>query len=361
MNSQASVFSNAKGKLDFPKIPLWLIRVMNYEYWPFQLLFFPCFFYWLILSIRARTLVYFTATNPAIELGGFFGESKMNILKNVGEQHKPQSILVDATISVNDVLQKITEKGISFPFICKPDKGEMGFMVRKINNSQELKEYLIFCPGEIMVQEFVDYNIELGILYYRYPGGKSGITSIVEKEFMSVVGDGQSTVEELMKQKDRSRFQIKRFRKEKSALLSVVPPSGQKLLLEPVGNHCKGTRFINGENLINEKLVSVFDEITSKMKGFYFGRFDLKVKSLEDLYTGENIKILEVNGTTSEPAHIYSEGMTLWKVYAAIFHNMKIVNDIAIENHRNGEKYIAITEVIKTISKHFKMKRKYGK
>lgn len=361
MNVQAPVLAEGKRTATFPQRPLWLVRVLNYEYWPFQLLFFPSVFYWLILAIRARTLVYFTATNPAIELGGFFGESKMNILNNVNDKYKPQTILVDATISADDILQNITAKGISFPFICKPDKGEMGFMVKKINDSLELEEYLTFCPGKILVQEFVDYTLELGILYYRYPNGKSGITSIVEKEFMSVEGDGQSTVEELMKQKDRSRFQINRFRIEKKAILSVVPLSGQKLLLEPVGNHCKGTRFINGENLINEKLVTVFDEIASTMNGFYFGRFDLKVKSLDDLYQGKNIKILEVNGTTSEPAHIYGEGMTLWKAYAAIFHNMKIVNDIAIENNRRGEKYMAITEVIKTILQHFRMKRKYGK
>ena len=79
------------------------------------------------------------------------------------------------------------------------------------------------------------------------------------------------------------------------------------------------------------------------------------------MYQGKNKKILEVNGTTSEPAHIYGEGMTLWKAYAAIFHNMKIVNEIAIENNRRGEKYMAITDVVKTILQHFKMKRKYGK
>jgi len=361
MNIQSPTLTDGKETTFFLQRPLWLVRVLNYEYWPFQLLFFPSVFYWLILAIRARTFVYFTATNPAIELGGFFGESKMNILSNVSDRYKPQTILVEATDSADQILQKVIMKGITFPFICKPDKGEMGFMVKKINNSQELEEYLTFCPGEILVQEFVDYTHELGILYYRYPSGKTGISSVVEKEFMAVVGDGHSSVEELMKQNDRSRFQIKRFRKEKTALLSVVPLTGQKVLLEPVGNHCKGTRFINGEKLINEKLVAVFDEIASTMNGFYFGRFDLKVKTLDDLYQGKNIKILEVNGTTSEPAHIYGEGMTLWKAYTAIFHNMKIVNDIAIENHRKGEKYMAISDVIKTIVQHFKMKRKYGK
>ena len=96
------------------------------------------------------------------------------------------------------------------------------------------------------------------------------------------------------------------------------------------------------------------------MDGFYYGRFDLKVKSIDDLYKGENIKILEVNGTTSEPAHIYGEGMTLWKSYNDIFFNMRIVNEIARENNSNGIKYMSLFEVISVARRHFKMKKNYG-
>jgi hypothetical protein len=344
----------------FPTLPLWMVRVFNYEYWPFQLLFFPCFFYWIVLSLRARSFVYFTAANPAIDLGGFFGESKINILNRVGVKYKPRTFLIDTNWTTSQISNKMETEDISFPIICKPDKGEMGFRVQKIQNEEELAEYLAISPNEILVQEFVEYSIELGILYYRYPSGKSGISSVVEKEFMSVEGDGQSSVEVLMKKSDRYRFQIPRFRKEKGSLLKSIPPSGKKEELESIGNHCKGTRFINGERLINKQLVSVFDEITATMDGFYFGRFDLKVKSISDLYKGENIKILEVNGTTSEPAHIYGAGMTLWKAYKDIFFNMKIVNEIAIENHKTGIEYMSIGEVIKIASQHFRMKKEYG-
>lgn len=360
MDTSSTAILRDKRNIVIPQLPLWMVRIVNYEYWPFQLLFFPSIFYWILLSIRARSFVYFTATNPAIDLGGFFGESKINILNKVSGKYKPRTLLIDKNWTSAHILQKMEAEEISFPIFCKPDKGEMGFMVQKISDSEELEEYLKICPSEILIQEFVDYSIELGILYYRYPNGKSGITSIVEKEFMSVEGNGQSTVEELMNKKDRSRFQIKRFSEEKRELLKSIPPANQKTVLEPVGNHCKGTRFINGERLINKKLVSVFDEITSTMDGFYFGRFDLKVKSIEDLFRGENIKILEVNGTTSEPAHIYGEGMTLWRAYQAIFYNMKIVNEIAIENHRSGIKYMSIPEVVNVASHHFKMKKKYG-
>ena len=360
METSSTVILRDKRNLVIPQLPLWMVRIVNYEYWPFQLLFFPSIFYWLLLSLRARSLVYFTATNPAIDMGGFFGESKINILNKVGSKYKPRTLLIDKNWTIANILNKMKLEEITFPIICKPDKGEMGFRVQKIFNAEEMEAYLAIGPSEILIQEFVDYNIELGILYYRYPNGKSGISSVVEKEFMSVVGDGYSTVEELMNKSDRFRFQIKRFSKEKRELLKSIPLSGKYLLLEPVGNHCKGTRFINGERLINAKLIAVFDQIASSMDGFYYGRFDLKVKSIDDLYKGENIKILEVNGTTSEPAHIYGEGMTLWRAYRAIFHNMKIVHEIAIENSHSGIKYMSIGEVINVVTQHFKMKRKYG-
>jgi hypothetical protein len=169
METSSTVFLKDKKSLVSPQMPLWMIRVFNYEYWPFQLLFFPCIFYWLLLSIKARSLVYFTATNPAIDMGGFFGESKMNILNKVDEKYKPRTLLIDKNWTIENILNKMELEEISFPIICKPDKGEMGFRVQKIFNAQEMEVYLATGPSEILIQEFVDYSIELGILYYRYP------------------------------------------------------------------------------------------------------------------------------------------------------------------------------------------------
>lgn len=346
----------SEGKRIF-RLPLGLIKILNYEYWPFYLIFFPAIIYYLFLSIKSRSLTYFTATNPGIELGGFFGESKSEILKSIPHKYLPVSCYVDEKSSFTSIKKQMNLNNLNYPVICKPDKGERGFLVEKIDNDQELKKYLQLYTGKLIIQEFVSYEIELGILYYRYPDGSgSGISSVVTKEFLSVTGDGKSTIAELMNRSSRARFQIKKMKIIKGAALDEVLDEGQKLLLEPIGNHCRGTKFINGAHLINSKLVQQFDLIAQSMNEFYYGRFDLKVRSMEDLYTGEGIKIMEVNGTTSEPAHIYSSELNLLKVWKIILHHTGLTYKIAMQNNKRGIAFTPLWLVYKTVSNHFKQK-----
>lgn len=80
------------------------------------------------------------------------------------------------------------------------------------------------------------------------------------------------------------------------------------MVLEPIGNHCRGAEFTNENHPINTAVHTQFSKIASEMKGFYFGRFDLKAKREIDLETGDFLHVMEVNGTTSEAGHIYSMG-----------------------------------------------------
>jgi hypothetical protein len=339
------------------KKPLWLIRLINYEYWPFWILFLPAFFYWLYLGWKARSLAYFSAANPGIENGGVFGESKSEILKMIPEKYKPFSVVVSESLQPRELISLFEQSGFQYPVICKPDKGEMGFKVKKVENEAQLLSYLQDTPVDFLIQEFISWKEEYGVLYYRFPNGESGISSLVAKEFLSVTGDGVHTVEELMNFSDRARLQLEKFKKERTDLLMIVPAHGVTLQLEPIGNHCRGTKFINANKNINAQMVAVFDTIAKNMDGFNYGRFDLKVKRIDDLYTGENIRVMEVNGCTSEPAHIYGEDMNLWKVYRDIFFNMKIVNQIAIANHKLGHSYVPIRKIVSETVQHFKMKR----
>uniref|UniRef100_UPI004047C9FA hypothetical protein n=1 Tax=Roseivirga sp. TaxID=1964215 RepID=UPI004047C9FA len=54
------------------KVPLFFVKWLNYEYWPFWLFFLPLVPYWIYLAIRAKSFTYFTAANPGIEHGGVF-------------------------------------------------------------------------------------------------------------------------------------------------------------------------------------------------------------------------------------------------------------------------------------------------
>ena len=73
-----------------------LIRLKSWEYWPFGIVQFPAILYWVWLSLRARSFVFFSASNPGIPMGGMFGESKYELLKRrLTVTHNEQHFLPD--------------------------------------------------------------------------------------------------------------------------------------------------------------------------------------------------------------------------------------------------------------------------
>lgn len=332
------------------KTPLFIIKWTNYEYWPWWFFYIPLMPYWLWLSIKTRSLAFFTATNTNIELGGFFGESKIDILNQIPIHYRPKTIFVSKDHPADALKQNM----LDFPLIAKPNIGERGFNVEKIHNSEELSNYHNAITSDYIIQEFITFPIELGVLFYRFPNNKQGrVSSIVIKEFLSVMGDGISTIHELIEKQTRARFQIKSIAKKLGSQINIKLANGEILLLEPIGNHCRGTRFINGNNLINDKLHDVFNAITKDMDGFYYGRFDLKVKSIEDLYEGNNIRIMELNGASSEPGHIYDASYGLLNAYKNLMFHWNILAQIAIQNKAAGVRPVSFITVVKTMFAHF--------
>ena len=335
-------------------VPLFLVKLMNYEYWPFWLFFMPLVPWWVYLSIRARSFTYFTAANPGIEHSGVFGESKIEILNKIDAKYKPTTFFCQSGTSSHQLTQLLEQHQLSFPIIIKPNVGERGNEVAKIDNTNQLNSYLDSKPADFIVQEFVDYEHELGVLYYRYPDGShSGITSVVVKEFLTVTGDGTATISELVSRSNRGRFQLEALHERLGRSMNEVLKSGEKRNLEPIGNHCRGTKFLSGQDLINDRLVAEFDKICSDIDGFYFGRFDLKVKSIEDLYEGKNIKMLELNGVTSEPGHIYDPSFSIWKAWSEAARNMKVMFEVCKRNMKQGVKVTPFFEMLRLVRTHF--------
>ena len=344
------------------RLPLFIIKFTNYEYWPWWLFYLPVLPYWLYLSIKNRSLAYFSVANPGIELGGFFGESKSDILNLIDNAYLPKSIEVN-DINSADVLKFLQEKNINYPLIAKPDVGERGNEVAKINNDEELFRYNAGATYKYIIQEYISYEIELGVLYSRLPNSNKGkVTSITLKEFLYITGNGKSTILELMQENTRARFQIERLCKEMGDKIYTVLDKDEKIVLEPIGNHCRGTRFIDNNFLINEKLDTVFDKICLPIKGFYYGRFDLKVKCIEDLYKGENIKIMELNGASSEPGHIYdSTKSSLFRAYKDLLYHWKILADVSKENIFKGYKPVPFLLIVKSYWSFVVFKKKKQK
>jgi hypothetical protein len=332
------------------------IKLRNWEYWPFGIIQFPIFIYWLWLSLKARSLFFFSASNPEILTGGMMGESKFDVLKLVPDEIKPKSVLVRLPVTADDVQNMLALHQFSLPVVFKPDLGERGWMVKIIRTEADIEKYLSQIKLDSIIQELVPYPLEFGVFYVRYPNAQHGrVNSITMKEFLHVVGDGVSTLEELILAKNRAKLQWETLRHTYQQQLRTVPANGERIELVPIGNHCLGTTFLNGNHLITDKLNSSFDRISKQIKGFYFGRYDIRCASLEDLENGK-IKVMELNGCGAEPAHIYHPGSSLIEAFGVLFAHWRNLYVISSQNHSRGVPYLSFREG-SAIFKRFKALR----
>ncbi|MBD0259095.1 MAG: hypothetical protein ICV83_25530 [Cytophagales bacterium] len=327
-----------------------LTRLRHWEYWPMHVVYLPIYAYWLLLAARARSFFYFSAANPGIPSGGMLGESKFDILAKIPAAYKPVTLRLKPSVPLGEVLERMNRAGIRFPVVAKPDVGERGWMVEKITGVAALSAYLRRIRVDFLVQPYVAGPLELGVFYYRLPGAARGeVSSVVVKDFLKITGDGASTVEMLVRRNPRAALQHDRLRERYPADWTRVLPRGMVMELEPIGNHCRGTAFLDGTSLINDRLREVFDRISRAVDGFYYGRYDLRCAGLDGLYAGEGIQVVELNGVGAEPGHIYQPGFSLWEGYRVLFRHWTAMYRIARLNHRRGVPYLRLGEVRQTL------------
>ncbi|MEQ8626292.1 hypothetical protein [Ekhidna sp.] len=313
-----------------------IIKLTHWEYWPFWLLYLPVFLYYGWLAIKHRSFFFFTASNPSIKFGGMFGERKSDIFKLIPQEYYPNT----AQVTKGDIERAaFSAERIGFPLIAKPDIGERGMWVEKINDQKKLQEYVESCPVDFLLQEMVSYPIELGVFYVKKQGHEGKVTSIVRKEFLQVEGDGKQTIWELVNEIDRAQLTANLNSDFLRKNGDQIPGEGEKILIEPIGNHCRGTKFLNDNDQIDDGLNDAFNSLADQIPDFYFGRFDLRCKSYEDLKGLKNFKILELNGAGAEPGHIYQPGYPLWKAYRDIFWHLAVLSDISAQNRKKGHSY----------------------
>lgn len=281
------------------------------------------------------------------------GESKYDVLTLVPDEVKPVTIRIQLPSTTETIIVEMKANGLTLPVVFKPDMGERGWMVRVIRSTDDIHAYLKEIKIDFIIQELVDLPLEFGVFYVRYPNEERGfVNSITMKEFLHVTGDGKSSLKELIFKKDRAKLQWETLQKKYHDQLDRVLAPDEKMELVPIGNHCLGTTFLNANHLITAKLNESFDEISKQIKGFYFGRYDLRCASVEDLANG-CVKVVELNGCGAEPAHIYHPGASIREALKVLFTHWRNLYLISTQNHARGVPYISFREGLK-IYKRFK-------
>ena len=311
-------------------------KISTWEYWPAWFFNIPVLFMWLIQAIRNRNLFFFSRVNPDIETGGFFSEKKWPIYAMFPPVYIPLGILIECSTNSTTLKNKLNNSNLSLPLLAKPNIGERGMGILKINSIAELISYNTAVSFDYILQEFIDYPLEMSVLAYRkLDSDKPTVTSVCLKEKLTILGDGHSTLTQLVNKDFRSRKQWPRLSSQFDE--DLVLEKGKRLILDPIGNHSRGTTFLDGNYLINDSFSAAIGQLFNSIKGeVYYGRFDIIYKSMLDFVELKNFKVIEFNGVGSEPAHIYQPGFSLFNAYQSLWQHAKILGNISLQQKKRG-------------------------
>lgn len=321
--------------------------VSYFEFWPAWLFYAPIWLWILCLMVRYRSIRLPLIANVGFPAGGLVGERKSELfarLTGPERAHLPGYVVITRTPdaarpTLPQIIAQLSSAGLDYPLVAKPDIGCRGAGVQPIRTLFELARYLKDFPhGEqFLLQRMIDVEGEAGVFYVRPPGASKGrIVSLTLKYFPKVVGDGHSTLGELISSDPRAgrvpQLYLSRFRRD----LDKVLPAGtvQKLVFS--GSHSKGAIFRNGHAHITTAMTERFDRIADGIAGFHFGRFDVRFADFAAFQRGEGFAIIEFNGAGAEMTHIWDSRMTLAEAWMTLCQQFSLLFAIGAANRKRG-------------------------
>lgn len=332
-------------------------RAIRWEFWPMWIFYTPIFFYIVYLVLRYRGLT-FLSVNPGMPMSGLIGERKAASLAQLtGSPCLARFELIplgtDSAARVScakDVMQRLE---LEFPVVLKPDFGQRGQDVAVLRDDESLAAYLANNSGAVLLQEHVEGE-EFGIFYMRQPSDQSAqIFSITEKTFPIVVGDGLKSLEQLLMDNPRTHYMAAFLLKLHADRLDKVLEQGERFKVVEIGSHCRGSVFLDGNRHITEALTDLIDGLSQKIEGFNFGRYDVRVPNVADLEVGQNIKVFEVNGVTSESTNVYDPQNSVFDAYQVLFKQWRQAFDIGRQAISLGAPKVSFKQFLAHLKKTY--------
>jgi hypothetical protein len=335
-----------------------LTRLARWEFWPGAILYAPLVPWIGWLAWRHGGLATMTAANPAIPEGGFVGESKFDILSQLPEAWTIPAALIragDVGLRARALDDALRRRGWTFPIILKPDAGQRGAGVRRVHSIDEARRYLAAQPHAVIAQPYHPGPFEAGLFYYRFPGETTGrIFSITDKRFPVLIGDGRSTLEDLIWRHPRYRLQAGVFLSRHAAVRERVLCADERFPLAVAGNHAQGTMFVDGSHLWRRELEARLDDIARRVPGFYIGRFDVRYSDVERFRKGEDLAIVELNGVTSESTNIYDPKFSIVHAWRVLCRQWMLVFEIGAANRARGVEPVSVARLFRLSIDHLR-------
>lgn len=350
-------------------------RTLRFEYWPIAVVYAPVFVYSLWLGIRHRGYSLPGKCNPGIENGGgIVGESKARIMRMLGDGPEMLATVLVARGGGSEeraaaALAGARERGITQPFVLKPDSGQRGFGFKVARSEADVEAYFEAVTTDVVVQRFHPGPGECGILWMRHANGERDgrlgrIFSVTGKEFPRITGDGGHTLEELLERHPRFRRQSPVFLERLRDEATRVPERGEVVKLAVSGNHCQGTRFTDAGHLATpgleatiDRLVRGFGRGTPAEDGLDMVRFDVRYADEAALTRGEGFGIVEMNGTSSESTNVYDPDRSLYWAYGVILRQLRELYALGERRREEGVVGLRVRDVFTLMFRHHSGRR----
>lgn len=323
--------------------------VSPFEFLPAWFFYTPVVIQSAVLSAIHRDWALPLIANPSIKLSGMVGESKHDIFASSGDKTK-QWILPFITLTktheqletvLEDATQQLKRSSLEYPLVAKPDLGCRGAGVKLLRSDEQLRSYIKTFPvdGRFLLQKKSEYSAEAGVFYVRQPGETRGkIISLTLKYSPRVIGDGQSTLKQLIEKCPRAGKLQHLYLPRHSEQLEVIVAKGEEFQLAFAGSHSRGAIFRDGNRFITQELEKKLDQVLGDFNGFHYGRLDIKFKDIHALMNGEHFDILEINGASSEAAHIWDSDTPLTHIFATLLKQYRLLYQIGSKQKLRGHK-----------------------
>lgn len=329
-------------------------RWQRWEFWPSWVLYAPVAWRALGHARRHGGFMVPTAVNPLMPASGVVGESKSTILDAFGEGHPRIAHFArlagadDPAVRRIQVEAFLQRHSLGVPFVLKPDAGQRGQGVVIVREMHMLDALLESQPIDLVVQEYVPGE-EFGIFYVRENEAESGrIISLTEKRPLVIEGDGQHTLEQLILRDDRAVLLAERHLRRHLDQLERVLAVGERFVVAELGTHARGSLFFDASDVLSPELERAIEELSRAARGFRFGRYDVRVTSRAHLRRGEDFKVIELNGLTSESTHMYDPRYGVRQAIDILQCQWELAYRIGADQVARGHRVAGVSEIVRS-------------
>jgi len=323
--------------------------LMQPSLWPGWLLYLPVRLGIVLLSLRHRRLTAFASANPALgRVGGFIGDSKSLLLRPFQRDSRCCPTLA---LSLEDTQEERVKEAAAFaachgfPVVFKPEVAEDGAGLRFVHTQEQLERLVRGAQEDFLLQKFIP-GFEFEVVWRRNPGKDDGrVMALVHKHDVTVRGDGEQTLEELIWLDEVAVSRANLFLRCHARDLNRVIPAGQKVTLNLTGSYGHGARCRQRADLTTVELDAAVTQFAKRFPGLHFARFDLRAASMEDLKAGRFI-VTEVGGCCHVSSLLRDESLRFSRSYAAVWGQLKACLEAGAYNLRQKVRPVPVDELM---------------